>query len=152
MKRILLFAVLFLPWLAHGQLEWRVSIKVFTGAGGALPRLPYWELGNTNLFQELSNGVTFANSVLANTGRGYRFRIIEIATLPGATAPLPAATNSWFNLPVNSTTQGDLDTKAKGNPVGFQYRTNAINFYYVDNPGGSAGGSCAFPSENQHVI
>ena len=152
MRRLFLIAALFAPLLAQAQLEWRISIKVFTNTNGALPRLPFWDLGGATLFEDLSNGVNYANTVLAGTGRGYSWRLTEIVTLAGTTAPLPAATNSWFNLPVNATTQDDLDTKAKGNAAGFLYRANAINFYYVDATSGGAGGSCAFPSENQHVI
>ena len=152
MKKLFLIAGLLAPVAAFGQLEWRISIKVFTGAGGALPRTPNWNLGGANTLQELTNGVIYANNVLDATGRGYRWQLTEVVTLPGTTAPLPASTNSWFNLIVNPTTQDDLDTKAKANAVAFQYRNNAINFYYVNNNAGPNGGYCAFPTENQHVI
>jgi hypothetical protein len=152
MKKLFLCALLFAPILAQAQLEWRISIKVFTGAGGAQPRLPVWALGGTNLLQELTNGVLYANSVLDSTGRGYRWRLQEILTLAGTTTPGPASTNSWFNLVVNPATQNDLDGKAKANAGAFLYRDNAINFYYVDNNSGPNGGYCAGPSENEHVI
>jgi hypothetical protein len=99
--------------------------------------------------------VNYANTVLASTGRGYSWQLIEIVTVPGSTAPSPAdtnAANSWFNLPVNAANQDDLDTKAKSNPGGFQYRNNAVNFYYVNRTNSGNGGYCAFPSENQNAI
>ena len=152
MKKLFLIATLLTPTLALAQLQWRISIKVFTNTNGALPQLPTWALGGATLFQELSNGVNYANNVLTNSGRGYSWQLTEIVTVSGTTAPLPAATNSWFNLPVNATTQDDLDSKAKGNPGGFQFRNNAINFYYVNTRASGFGGYCAFPTENQHVI
>ncbi len=152
MKSFLTLLLLLIAGSANAQLQWRISIKVFTDSNGALPRIPGWGLGGVTLFQELSNGVRYANNVLAGTGRGYSWQLTEIVTVPGTTAPLPAMTNSWFRMPVNAAAQDDLDTKVKSNAAGFQYRTNAVNFYYIDSNLGSAGGSCAFPPENQHVI
>jgi hypothetical protein len=152
MKKLCLIAILLAPTLGLAQLQWRISIKVFTNANGALPQLPTWNLGGATLFQELSNGVNFANTVLTNSARGYSWQLTEIVTLAGTTSPLPASTNSWFNLLVSSATQDDLDGKAKSNPTGFQFRNNAINFYYVNGNTGPNGGYCAFPTENQHVI
>jgi Protein of unknown function (DUF1565) len=152
MKRFLLLALLLAPGLAQGQLQWRISIKVFTNTNGASPQIPNWSLGGATLLQELTNGVTYANTMLSNTWRGYTWQLTEIVTVSGTTAPLPAATNSWFNLPVGAGTQDDLDAKAKANPNSFQYRNNAINFYYVNGTTGPNGGYCAFPNENQHVI
>jgi hypothetical protein len=136
---------------AWAQLEWRVSVKVFTGAGGALPQAPGWS-GGAALYQSITNAVNAANAILNATGRGYAWRLTEIVQVPGNTTPLPASTNSWFNLAVNAATQDDLDTKAKNNPNAFAYRGNAINFYYSNNSSSQNGGYCAFPSENQHVI
>jgi len=153
MKSFLSFLLLTLtPFVASAQLEWRISIKVFTDANGALPRVPFWGLGGATLYQELSNGVNYANAVLDAAGRGYRWRLTEIVNVAGGTAELPAATNSWFNLPVNGANQDDLDAKAKRNPAGFQYRDDAVNFYYVNQTSGANGGYCAFPAENQNVI
>jgi hypothetical protein len=152
MKKLLLIATLLAPVLAQAQLQWRISIKVFTNTNGALPQLPVWGLGGATLFQELSNGVAYANSVLSNSARGYSWQLTEVVTVSGTTAPLPASTNSWFNLPVNAATQDDLDGKAKGNTPGFQYRNNAINFYYVNTRSSGFGGYCAFPTENQNAI
>jgi hypothetical protein len=152
MKKLLLLALLLAPALTYGQLQWRISIKIFTDNNGALPRLPNWGLGGATLYQELSNGVNYANTALSSSGRGYSWRLTEIVTVPGNTTPLPASTNSWFKLAVSAITQDDLDGKAKGNPGGFQYRTDAINFYYVDGNLGPNGGYCAMPNENQHVI
>src|SRR6266536_1069558 len=140
--------VLVAPFLftspAHAQLEWRISIKVFTNASGGLPRLPFWNLGGTTLFQELSNGVAFAHNILVSTRRGYQWRLLDITTVSGATIPLPSSTNSWFNLPVNSANQVNLDSSVKSNPTGFGFRANAIDFYYVNETNGNLGGVCAF--------
>jgi hypothetical protein len=152
MKTVILIVSLLMPTFASAQLQWRISIKVFTGVGGTLPQTPAWGLGGFNLLQELSNSVNYANTVLGNTGRGYSWQLTEIVTVAGTTAPLPASTNSWFNLPVNAATQDDLDVKARGNTAGFQYRNNAINFYYVNAQSSGFGAYCAFPTENQNAI
>jgi hypothetical protein len=145
------FTFAFVAFPVQAQLEWRISIKVFTGTGGVLPRAPGWSGGATP-YQSFSNAVNSHNSILDSTGRGYRWRLTEIVTVPGTTAPLPASTTSWFNVSVSASTQDDLDGKAKGNPGPFQYRNNAINFYYTDNASSPNGGYCAFPNENQDVI
>jgi hypothetical protein len=150
MKKLFVMMLLLAPALAFGQLEWRVSIKVFTGSGGALPRQPGW--GSGGLYQSLSNGVAYANAILDASCRGYRWRLVEILPVPGSTAAAPASTNSWFNVAVSGATQDDLDGKAKANPGGFILRNNAINFYYTDNNNSPNGGYCAFPTENQNVI
>lgn len=152
MKRLVLLLWLLAPLLAQAQLHWRISIKVFTGPGNVQPRLPYWSLGGTNLFQELSNGVGQANAVLASAARGYTWRLEEIVTLPGTTAPLPTETNSWFNLPVTPTTQPDIDAKARAHPVEFHYRDDAINIYYVDNTNSPNGGACTYPVDGRRVV
>src|SRR5262249_32420734 len=153
MKKLLLLSLLLLaPSLSQGQLQWRISIKVFTNTNGALPQIPNWGLGGGTLLQELSHGVNYANTRLSNSARGCSWRLTEIVTIAGSTAPAPASTNTWFNMFVSAATQDDLDGKAKGNPNGFQYRTDAINFYYVNGNTGPNGGYCAFPNENQDVI
>jgi hypothetical protein len=149
---LLVLATLLGPTVASAQLQWRISIKVFTGPGGALPQMPSWNLGGATLFQELSNGVNQANNVLTNSGRGYHWQLTEIITVPGTMTPLPASGDSWFDLAVGPGTQDDLDAKAKRNPAGFQFRNNAINFYYVNGTSGPNGGYCAFPHESQHAI
>jgi Pregnancy-associated plasma protein-A len=136
---------------ARAQLEWRISVKLFTGPTNQPPRQPGWAT-NANINQSIANNVDWVNAILAANGRGYRWQLTEIVTVPGSTAPLPASTNSWFNLPVSGGTQDDLDAKAKSNPAGFQFRNNAINFYFSDATSGPNGGYCAFPTENQHVI
>lgn len=151
MKTLLITCTLLLPTLAFGQLEWRISVKCFTGSGGVLPRPPGWS-GGASLFQSISNAVDRYNSILDSTCRGYRWRLVEIVTVPGSTGALPASTNSWFNVAVSGASQDDLDGKAKANPAGFQFRANAINFYYTDNPNSPNGGYCAFPTEGQDVI
>ncbi len=84
MKKLFVMMLLLAPALAFGQLEWRVSIKVFTGSGGALPRQPGW--GSGGLYQSLSNGVAYANAILDASCRGYRWRLVEILPVPGSTA------------------------------------------------------------------
>jgi hypothetical protein len=146
-----MFGLLLSPALLHAQLEWRVSVKVFTGSGGTLPQAPFWS-GGAGLYQAISNNVNNINVLLDSIGRGYRWRLTEIVQVAGSTAPLPASTNSWFNLAVNGGTQDDLDAKAKANPGAFAFRSDAINFYYSNNSSSQNGGYCAFASENQHVI
>jgi len=136
--------------VAQAQLEWRISIKVFTDPNGALPPIPGW--GSGPLYRDFSNAVTAANQILDATGRGYRWRLTEITNLAFNTSPIPSSTNSWYNLAVSAATQDDLDTKAKANSANFRYRADAINFYYVASCAGPNGGYCAFPSESQHVI
>src|SRR5262249_51660943 len=97
MKRLFILSLLLLaPSLSQGQLQWRISIKIFTNANGALPQLPNWKLGGTTLLQELTNGVNYANTVLSNSARGYSWQLTEIVTVSGTTTPLPASTNTWF--------------------------------------------------------
>ena len=152
MKKLCFIALLLAPTLAFAQLEWRISIKVFTNANGSLPQSPSWHLGSNTLYQGLSNGVAIANNVLDTTGRGYRWRLLDITNVSGTTTPLPTSTNSWFNLSVNSANQDNLDASVKANPAGFAFRANAINFYYVNATTGPNGGYCAGPTENQDVI
>src|SRR5262249_47412732 len=151
MKSILALLALLLPSVASAQLEWRISIKLFTGSGGALPPNPNWGVG-PSIYQSITNDVVWVNGILDGTGRGYRWRLPEIVTGPGTTAPLPATTNSWFNLPVGAGTQDDLDSKVKSNAAGFAFRNNAINFYYVNAVNGPNGGYCSFPTEGQDTI
>ncbi|HXG47047.1 MAG TPA: M43 family zinc metalloprotease [Methylomirabilota bacterium] len=145
-----LFLGFLLPGTLCAQLEWRISVKLFTGPNGELPTDPGW--GGGNIRQSISNNIAMVNRTLYATGRGYQWRLTEIVTVAGNTTPLPASTNSWFNLPVNAATQDDLDGKAKANAAAFAYRTDAINFYFVNSTVGPNGGYCAFPNENQHVI
>src|SRR5438045_4989898 len=100
MKKLFIIMSLFTPVLAFAQLQWRVSVKCFTGPGGVLPQPPVWS-GGASLYQSITNAVNAANAILDSTGRGYRWQLVEIVTVPGATGPLPASTNSWFNLPVS---------------------------------------------------
>jgi len=158
MKKFLFIATLLTPTLVMAQLEWRVSVKLFTGPGNALPQIPCFQVGANcwnnaaDIYQRISNNVGWANQILDSTGRGYRWRLVEIVTVPGTTAPLPASTNSWYNLPVGAGTQDDLDAKARTNAAGFQFRTDAINFYLVNSQTGPNGGYCSFPTESQDVI
>lgn len=152
MMRLLFILTLLAPSLAYAQITWRVSVKIFTDGMGNLPVMPNWWVGGATLFERFTNVIADANRDLDATGRGYRFQLTEIVTIPGATAPLPATTNSWFNLPVGSAGQDDLDAKARANAAAFAYRPTAINFYYVNSQIGPNGGYCAFPAEGQYVI
>src|SRR5688572_26978158 len=152
MIRLLCILALLAPSVALAQITWRVSVKVFTDGMGNLPMMPTWWVGGSTLFERFTNVIADANRDLDATGRGYRFQLTEIVTVPGNTAPLPAMTNSWFNLPVGPAGQDDLDAKARANAAAFSYRPTAINFYYVNSTIGPNGGYCAFPGEGQYII
>ena len=123
------------------QLEWRVSVKRFTGPGGS-PGISS---------AGVSNWFSVANGILLKTRRGYRLALTEIVNLPGTAQPGPSSTNTWFNADFGAdAVQNDLNAKALANPSTFAFRNNAINIYVNGNSGGGA--DCAFPADDHAII
>lgn len=126
---------------AWTQLEWRISVKRFTGPGGT-PGITA---------ASVSNWFPAANAILDKTRRGYRLVLTEIVTLPGTTQPGPSSTNTWFNANfADDPVQNDLNAKALANRSTFAFRDNAINIYVSGNTGGGA--DCAFPVDDHAII
>ena len=111
----------------HAQLSWRVSVKVFTSAGGNRP------VDRTDA--QIQDDYDYYNKLLAIHARGYQFQLTEVVQLP-------STLSSWFSIPARNAANRDaLQATATADAASralYAYRDNAINVY-INN---SASGIC----------
>jgi hypothetical protein len=121
MKKLCIFSVLcLLPTLAFSQLEWRVSVKFIVDGNGDRPSNGYLRTD-----ADVQSDFAFANKILDRLGRGYRFRITEIADLTNA-----QAVTNFFNVDSSDLFNAtSLAYGAANYKTLFLYRDDAINIY-----------------------
>jgi hypothetical protein len=124
---------------ASAQVQWRLSVKFILDAGGMMPT-------NSNGFgdnsvnltnrQAVNNNIQFANRLLDQTGRGFRFDLTEIQEVRDA--------SGFFNAPARSLANKEaLEAAATANAAAraqFFWRDDAINVY-INN---TSSGICSF--------
>src|SRR5262245_33097019 len=139
---------------ASAQLEWRVSVKMFTDPEGKLTfernPPPFWTPVCSPT--EISNRIYEANATLDKLGRGYRFRLMEVLRLPVNTAPLPDSAPAWFDVVATTSTRNDLNDKALANRAAFKFRDDAINFYITGALVSPDGGNAPKPGQGDVII
>ncbi len=127
------------PATAHGQLQWRVSVKLIADNANQLP-----PAGGLNSPALVTAAFDNSNALLDGYGRGYRFQLVDNVQLNGV--------SQWFNAPLNQTTKDNLEAAAMADPATYLWRDDAINIYILgtDTPGIS--GLCSFPGDDIIVM
>jgi hypothetical protein len=117
---VVLFALFLSCTIAHAQVFWRVSVKVFTDSNGNRPS------GRTDT--QIQADYENYNQLIAAYARGCRLQLTEIVQLP-------SNLSSWYNVVARDGGNRDaLLTAATANPATYAYRSTAINIY-INNSG-----------------
>ena len=136
--------MLFAASAAYGQIEIRVSVKFILDAAGKLPtRSGGYGAQGTPLtsHQAVVDQFTRANQILANTGRGYHYRMTEILDISGV--------SQWFETAARDAgNRNDLESAAIGDPGRYKWRTDSLNVY-INNSGS---GVCSFPGDHSLIF
>ena len=133
----LLVAGIFGAGSASADIQIRISVKFILGPMGEMPS---GGNGTFDEFDDITNQVDAANTVLRASGRGYQFQIFEVTTIDGDAS-------EFFDLPRED--KEELETAAQEDPETFKWRSNAINMY-VNNVDGSA--ICSFPTDDDVIL
>lgn len=141
---LLASALLFLSSASQAQVFWRVSVKVFTDAGGNRPA--------NRTDAEIQDDYAYYNKLLGIYARGYQFQLTEIVQLP-------STLSTWFSVAardganrnsLQSTATADSSSRAL-----YAYRDNAINVYINNSSSGiccGAGNGLIFIGrEDDHI-
>ena len=145
---------------AHADIQIRVSFNFISDGSGTRPAGTVF---NTNA--SVSAQVNAANQLLATTGRGYSLVLVTngngqivIGDVPNytdpalisATAPVNPNGNAYLIAPSGGNTQAIEDHARQANS-NYNFRTDAINAYFVQGAGGFVG-YCSFPGDNRSTI
>ena len=127
---VILAASVTTAWADH---QVNISVKVIRTTGGTRPS------GGVADYSGFKAEIDLGNTVLANTGRGYRLVTVEFVDIqPPVPGGQPA--DYWYSLDARANS-GVFEAAALADQVTWLWRSNAINIY-VNN---SSSGSCAFP-------
>lgn len=123
------------PSSVLAQLEWRVSVKFILNDEGVRPG----EVGNPDpncesldgsvisCASEVHEKFDFANAALGALGRGYRFRVTEIANVGGLEDYFDCADcegNGGYD-----SVRAEVDDLVRSDPERFHFRDDALNIY-----------------------
>jgi len=129
------------PVVSPAQVFFRVSVKVFTDAGGNRP------VNRSNA--EIQDDYVYYNDLLTKYARGCQFSLTEIVQLP-------SSLSGWFNVTARDAGNRDkLLANATSNSVLYAYRTDHINLYINNSSSGvccGAGNGLIFiGNEDDHI-
>ena len=125
-------------WAASVTTAWadqqvNISVKVIRSTSGTRPS------GGIADYSGFQTEVAKGNTVLANTGRGYRLVTVEFVDIqPPVPGGQPA--DYWYSLNAR-TNRAAFEAAAVADPATWLWRTNAINVF-INN---SSSGQCSFP-------
>jgi hypothetical protein len=137
----LLAALCLAPVASQAQVFFRVSVKVFTSAGGNRP------VNRTDA--EIQDDYAYYNQLLTKYARGCQFSLTEVVQLP-------SSLSGWFSVAArNGANRTALQNNATSNTVLYAYRSDAINLYINDSSSGiccGAGNGLIFiGNEDDHI-
>jgi hypothetical protein len=116
-----------------------ISVKVIKSTNGTRPS------GGVADYTGFQAEIAHGNTVLANTGRGYRLVTVEFVDIqPPVPSGQPA--DYWYSLNARAN-KATVEAAALADQTTWLWRTNAINVY-VNNSGS---GSCSFPPDSYAI-
>lgn len=114
----------------------RVSVKFVLDSSDMRPAS-----GDYTTDQDVMDAIDDANTALTNMGADWQLYLTEIVDVPDI--------DQWFDA--DCADKGDMETAAEADPVGYEWRYNAINIYVVNDLTG-CGGVCSFPHGGDDII
>ena len=135
--QLLLLALLVITLPARADVEVRVSVKFIKNFDGSRPvNVNNIDLSTSTAF---AAEITYGNTVLAATGRGYKLRVVEYLDIQPP-APAGQAADYWYTLPARSN-RSTFEAAAQADMATWRWNNNGALNIYVNN---SSSGSCSF--------
>ena len=135
--QFLLLTLLAMVLPAGADVEVRISVKFIKNFDGTRPM----NVNNIDLSTPTAFGaeITYGNSVLTATGRGYKLTVVEYLDIQPP-APAGQAADYWYNLPARSN-RSTFEAAAQADMPTWRWHNNGALNIYVNN---SSSGSCSF--------
>lgn len=115
----------------------RVSVKIINDVNGRRPPDGYYHTED-----QILTAIEESNAALAAMGADWRLDLTEILDVRGASL--------WYG-PWDCDRKSEMDVYARAEPDRYYFRSNAINFYVVNELIG-CGGYCSIPSSGEEII
>lgn len=115
------------------------SVKVVTSAAGRRP-----SDGHFITDAQIERAISQANTVLSNNDAGWRLFLTEIVNV---------AQPQYLSIGDDHVLR-EMERDARASPGAFAWRSDAVNFYVVDDlrsGGGTVGGICSFPANSEII-